>query len=311
MKVKNLVFEGGGVWGYAYAGALDALQDFNLLEDVTSVAGTSAGSIVSLLVALGYDLKEIKEMVAHIDYPKFRDKRSRWRLLTKYGLYAGDYAYSLIKSFVKGKLGDENATFADLENARNKDNNNNFRELRVFATNLSTEQVEEFSYRNPKRQNTSIALAVRASMSIPLFFAAVFIDDEVFVDGGATLAYPILAYGLEELEHTIGFGFLKANATKQAVKPSRFGILNPITYVQRLFQTIMLSQSAVFDSNQGIRMRTVLIETGDISATDFSLNAQQRDQLYKWGLDAATNFLEIHNLKEVSGGFIDLTPVLA
>ncbi len=39
---KNLVFEGGGVKGIAYGGALDALNAMDVLRGIERVAGTSA-----------------------------------------------------------------------------------------------------------------------------------------------------------------------------------------------------------------------------------------------------------------------------
>src|SRR5579864_920356 len=51
---QNLVFEGGGVRGVAYAGALDVLDRAGILSQIQAVAGTSAGAITAALVALGY-----------------------------------------------------------------------------------------------------------------------------------------------------------------------------------------------------------------------------------------------------------------
>ena len=42
-QFKNLAFEGGGVRGIAYAGALQVLEQNNILPDIRRVAGTSAG----------------------------------------------------------------------------------------------------------------------------------------------------------------------------------------------------------------------------------------------------------------------------
>jgi len=44
MDLENLVFEGGGVKGIAYAGAVQSLKNHSLLEKVKRVAGTSAGA---------------------------------------------------------------------------------------------------------------------------------------------------------------------------------------------------------------------------------------------------------------------------
>jgi predicted acylesterase/phospholipase RssA len=54
MTIDNLVFKGGGVLGAAYAGAITALEDEGKLQGVKAVAGTSAGSLVALLLSLKY-----------------------------------------------------------------------------------------------------------------------------------------------------------------------------------------------------------------------------------------------------------------
>jgi NTE family protein len=56
----NLVFQGGGVRGIAYAGALEYIPD-NMR--VNGVAGTSAGSIVAALLAIGRSKSEIKSIL--------------------------------------------------------------------------------------------------------------------------------------------------------------------------------------------------------------------------------------------------------
>src|SRR5262245_25603747 len=50
MRHLNLIFQGGGVKGIAYAGALQAMpKDFR----IRGVGGTSAGAIVAALLAIG------------------------------------------------------------------------------------------------------------------------------------------------------------------------------------------------------------------------------------------------------------------
>lgn len=50
---KNLVFEGGGVKGVAYIGAMEVLEDEGILDNIVRVDGTSAGSINAVLFAAG------------------------------------------------------------------------------------------------------------------------------------------------------------------------------------------------------------------------------------------------------------------
>ena len=49
---KNLVFEGGGVKGIAYIGAIEALDQAGALNQIERVAGTSAGAITAMLMSL-------------------------------------------------------------------------------------------------------------------------------------------------------------------------------------------------------------------------------------------------------------------
>ena len=44
-QFRNLVFEGGGVKGIAYAGAIGVLEERDILAGIQRVAGTSAGAI--------------------------------------------------------------------------------------------------------------------------------------------------------------------------------------------------------------------------------------------------------------------------
>ena len=59
VNFENLIFEGGGVKGIAYAGALEVLEAQGILSAARNVAGTSAGAITATLVALNFSAKEI------------------------------------------------------------------------------------------------------------------------------------------------------------------------------------------------------------------------------------------------------------
>ena len=57
---KNLVFEGGGVKGIAYVGAMEILEKRGILQNIERVGGTSAGAINAVLLALNYSNIESK-----------------------------------------------------------------------------------------------------------------------------------------------------------------------------------------------------------------------------------------------------------
>src|SRR5690625_7628967 len=68
----DAVFEGGGVRGIAFAGAIEAMEEKNV--EWMRIAGTSAGAIVAALLAAGYTSKEIKHALEQMDFAKFRGK---------------------------------------------------------------------------------------------------------------------------------------------------------------------------------------------------------------------------------------------
>ena len=68
----DAVFEGGGVKGIGLVGALSAFEEAGYQWQ--NVAGTSAGAIVSAMIAVGYDAAELKEVMnTRVDFRSFMD----------------------------------------------------------------------------------------------------------------------------------------------------------------------------------------------------------------------------------------------
>ena len=93
--------EGKGVLGIAYSGAFEVLADYGILQQIKNVAGTSAGSIAALMVALEYNATEIKDELFALNYTKFEDDGDYFRLLSRYGYYKIDYAKSFLEELVE------------------------------------------------------------------------------------------------------------------------------------------------------------------------------------------------------------------
>ena len=70
---RNLVFEGGGVKGIAYVGAMQILEEKGILTDIQRVGGTSVGAINALLFALGYDNNEQRNIMWKLNFNNFLD----------------------------------------------------------------------------------------------------------------------------------------------------------------------------------------------------------------------------------------------
>lgn len=287
VHVENLVFEGGGVKGSAYAGALQVLDRNGLLAPVRRVAGTSAGSIVALLVALGYTPDEVMQVVLDLDFNRFRDGRALQdveRLFKQFGWYKGDFAQCLFECLVERKTGSRQTTFAQLEELIRTQPGKGFRTLHVFGTNVDAHRWVEFSARNPETRDLPLAQAVRVSMSIPYFFASQRLNGAVFVDGGALINYPIQAFDdVSPRTATLGLHL--------GTQPSTSSVKGLLSFTGQMFHTLMDTQTDILCATPDDVRRSVFIDPLGIGATDFSITRAQKCALVKSGIQATDVYL--------------------
>lgn len=94
MLFNSLVFEGGGVKGISYIGAIEYLEDNNILKDIINFGGSSAGSHIATLLAIGYKSKELKDIFFDLPLNSFKSSkfgciRDIICFFKKYGYYDG------------------------------------------------------------------------------------------------------------------------------------------------------------------------------------------------------------------------------
>ena len=294
---RNLVFEGGGVKGVAYGGVLDVLEQRGITSRITDVAGTSAGAITATLVSLGYTAAKFKEIMMGLDFSTLEDGSDIcgiFRLLRRYGWFKGNAFLRLMEKYIAAKTsgGNGRATFRDLREQ-------NFRNLRVFSTNLSRQALEEFSYETTP--DVAVADAVRMSMSIPFFFEAVRrAGGDVYCDGGVLDNYPIETFDTSDTvaDHQTGRTML-VRTPNPATLGFHLGTLSQTTldinhftrFAGSVFDAILNAQNILLKATPGDELRTVFIDTLGIGTTDFQITAAQKRALIEQGRTATTNYL--------------------
>lgn len=329
---RNLVFEGGGVKGIAYVGALEVLQEAGIYPRIERVAGTSAGAIVAVLLGVGYTAEEIKKIMWNLDFNKFMDDswgivQDSHRLLNEFGWYKGDFFRSWMGELIARKLGNSEATFNDLMHMRGE---LAIREIYLVGTNLSTGFAEVFSHEHTPR--FCIADAARISMSIPIFFAAKRgVRGDVYVDGGVLDNYPIKVFDRRKYviknwrrtdyyeainrefrsrrrsisdyvynKQTLGFRLDSRNEIAlfrdQAEPPVR-EINNLWDYTLALLNTVIGSQDNVHLHSDDWQ-RTIYIDTLGVGATDFKIKDSLKEQLLESGKQYTQKYLEWYNNEE-------------
>lgn len=190
----NLVLSGGSTRGIAHIGAIRKLIDLNLLDlsKLRGLASTSAGSMLGVLVVLGFTIDEIWSFIQSIDFEKLVSPNLS--SLAKCGIDSGQIIYNLIEEILSKTTHIHNINFDQLYKITNIT-------YTVVGSCLTTKEAVYYNHINTP--NFKVSLAVRISMGMPGFFTPVVIDKYTYIDGAVIDNYPIELFH-EDIDRTIG-----------------------------------------------------------------------------------------------------------
>lgn len=190
----GIALSGGGSRGSAHVGVLLALEEADLLP--TSISGTSAGSIVAGLFALGYSPFELKKIVHDLsktggrlmdpDYLGFFKELITYRSKNRYtssGLLKGYKLEKFLCNLSKGVMMKDVPMklvipAVDLNSGTTIAYTNALLHTAPVGNVIWDDQI-------------SLCLAMRASSSIPAIFRPVILNGRCLVDGGVTDILPV------------------------------------------------------------------------------------------------------------------------
>ncbi len=314
-EVRNLVFEGAGMRGIAYSGAVEVLEERGMLKNIQRVGGTSAGAITALALSLGYSPKEISQLVTSTPYKKFNDGRFLVfggvnRMNKYYGWYRGLQFEKWIASLVRSKTGDADMTFQQLYER-------GYRDLYITGTSLKKQQTIVFSREN--YPDMKVRDAVRISVSIPFYFEPIFLDStgapvyhprntdglDVMVDGGILANFPIHIFDSSKYldptqpnrpvknPQTVGFRIdrkdqIAFDSTGKGLAPMPIGSMNE--YMEA-FYSMLLENVNRHSLTREDWARTVSISDGDVRPKIKKLSKKEIATLTGNGKEATLRFL--------------------
>ncbi len=181
-----IVFSGGGSRGIAQLGSLHYFYEKKLYDPkkIKTYAGTSIGSVNSLLLVCGFTPFEIFTKLYSIDnFFGINIEASIWNIIKDMGLTSIDGFVENITKIVKERLHiDYIPTLKELEEITGK-------RLITVATNISKSSVEYFSAKTTP--DILCTTAVKLSCNIPFLFQRVKYNDDYYVDGCLVNNLPI------------------------------------------------------------------------------------------------------------------------
>jgi NTE family protein len=311
------VFEGGGVKGIAFVGALEAAGRAGI-ERWVNVAGTSAGAIIASLLAVGYEPRQLRTILEGTDYATFADYG--WggkylggarNALRGRGLCPGRaFTEWLAERFAESPLGKPDPTFADVrrelppelteeESARAR-----YR-LRVIASDVTEGRMlvlpddivhYQDEHGTPLTADAlPIAQAVRMSMSFPYFFEPVTLyrggRPHLIVDGGLLSNFPVFLFDGDKpplRRWTFGFRLFGGQPPE---RPTYRRVPRPLWQLP-LAKAMFFSATEAWDRrlSRASAVRTVSIPTGAVPTLKFTLTEDERNELRTAGEAAADRF---------------------
>lgn len=323
------VFEGGGVKGIAFAGAL-AVAEEEGIRTWKNLAGTSAGAIVACLLAVGYRAADLRRILDETDYRRFADYgwggtgrglvNSFWMRGHAPGRYVTTWLAGHIReSPLAQELGKTELTFGDLvrddlpadlspemaKRARYR--------LRVIASDISggrmlvlPDAIALFARDKGDRlprdpDELGLVEGVRMSMSYPYLFTPVRLwsreerqRPHFVVDGGVLSNFPVWLFdsGASRRPVRPTWGFKLHRGASQTDELPYHSVPMP-WWRHKLLIAMFSSTIEAWDREQLGRttsVRTVSIPTRAIATTNFKLTKDEASELYAWGREAAERF---------------------
>lgn len=271
------LFGGGAIRGVAYCGTLKAMEELGI--NPNTVAGSSVGSVIAGLIAVGYNAEELKDIFMQVNFELFRDLQ--FAIGPQFALSKGEVFLDWLRELIekkyygeKYKKGSHKAvTFNDLD-----------KNLVIITTDLSSFECKEFS--KCETPDFEIATAIRISCSMPGLMKPYEYNNRVLVDGDLQKSSPMwkLSKTLQPKDERILEFRLEGDFEGNEK--------NTIEYINSLYSyaTIIATEFIMDIYNDKDKFDYIVINTGDINIVDFNLAAEKRANLMEAGYQQTIDY---------------------
>ncbi len=278
------LFGGGAIRGAAHVGVLKALHSIGI--EPTLLAGSSVGSIVAALYAVGYTDDELAQVFLSVNFELFRDVSLGFN--NKFALSKGNVFLEWLRDLIERKYYGAAYLKGQCRPVSFKDLKKN---LVIITTNMKNFSCREFSsFETP---DFEVALAVRISCCMPGLMRAYNFNDELLVDGDLMKGKPMwyLSKNIQNSADRILEIRLEGTFSGSDLKP--------LEYVNGMYTCMTSSETSFIKSLYGKcdRYDYLVVDTGDVVVVDFNYPLEKRqaiiDNGYKQTMDYFTKYLPI------------------
>jgi NTE family protein len=270
----GLVLSGGGAKGIAHVGFLRVMEKAGIHPDY--IAGTSMGSLVGALYAIGFSVDSIESLLHKQNWNEILSNKIDYRRLNMeekkdYGEYLAEFPFygwkpGLPSGAIKGQELELLFEKLTISVASDSSFDQFYIPYRAVATDLLTGSAYVFS-------EGPLALAMRSSMSIPTIMQPVNYKGMMLVDGGLVENFPV------SVAKDMGADIIIGVYTGGQLLPEE----DLTSLIAILKQSSLMG--GILDAKKQRKNVDIYIEPylNDMSAADFN----SADEFYKRGYEAA------------------------
>lgn len=182
-KFKGVCISAGGSNGIYYLGILDYYFNNNMMDEITHYSGTSIGSMICLLLIIGYSPVEIFVETCKEEFNLIFKEFNLSNLMISYGLIDTSPLKKYLEEMIILKMGYV-PTMKNLFETFNK-------LFYCSSYNLTDKKNRHtcFSYETHPYMN--VIDAVMCSSSIPFIFSKTIFENNIYIDGAVSMSTPI------------------------------------------------------------------------------------------------------------------------
>jgi len=283
----GLALGSGGARGYAHVGILKILEKEEI--EIDFIAGTSVGSLIGSLYALGFDIDEIEKIVLEQDFMEYITFKSiSFDLKETKDRNVLGFSINIPKLIANPRLPRGLISTVGIRDEFDRISNWAHFEydlqipFKAVATDLIT--GEKIIMDKGKVSN-----AVAASISIPGIFSPFEFEDKILVDGGLKDPVPV------DVVREMGADIVIA-VTLRSVKEEKKEPDNIISIADRSIEIMVEDLTKL-----SLEGADIILEPSYVGEVSFLMGEKERVQIINAGEDEATE--KMSELKKIIAGF--------
>lgn len=263
----------GGIKGILMLGCINYYYALKKLDNIKYYSGTSAGSIIAMLLAVGYTPMEILGFTCSDEITRQLANFSIVNITTIHGIYHNSILKDFIDEKIRIKLGGKSPTFSEYYKQYGK--------YILIPVYCISEPVERRKiYCSPdETPDMKIIDAISLSCNIPIIFQKAVYKDKVYIDGAYTSHFPLeaLKERIDYNENCEDYKILGVN-----IRNTQYNTDNLLDYILAIQNIPLVEQPHLsgFDNNTDI---IELICPKDISVINFNLSSSRKSDLFNDG----------------------------